>query len=273
MPAIRTARELLRMARRAEAAVYAAYAAYFMALSVFPGTLLAVGLLHTAQVPAQTIRSLVSGVVPRALLPLLDYMVEELYAGLEPPSLSLSAAAALWSASQGVYSICLGLNRVYGVPPGRRRLRTRLRCLGFTVLGLCVVALAGVLHLAGQELLRLLSRSEDPAARFLLRLIRARTPVTLLLLSAFFTVLYCAMPGRPVTVRSALPGAFGAAGGWMLFARAFSRYAEASGAYDRYYGSLSIMALAMLWLYVSMLLLFCGGVLNRMLEQRRSRSA
>ena len=81
------------------------------------------------------------------------------------------------------------------------------------------------------------------------------------------------MPGRPVTVRSAPPGAFGAAGGWMLFARAFSRYAEASGAYDRYYGSLSVMALAMLWLYASMLLLFCGGVLNSLLEQRRSRSA
>jgi uncharacterized BrkB/YihY/UPF0761 family membrane protein len=59
----------------------------------------------------------------------------------------------------------------------------------------------------------------------------------------------------------------------MLFARAFSRYAEASGAYDRYYGSLSVMALAMLWLYASMLLLFCGGVLNSLLEQRRSRSA
>lgn len=273
MPAIRTARELLRMARRAEAAVYAAYAAYFMALSVFPGTLLAVGLLHTAQVPVQTIRGLVSGVVPRALLPLLDYMVEELYAGVEVPSLSLSAAAALWSASQGVHSICLGLNRVYGIPSERGRLRTRLRCLGFTVLGLGVVALAGVLHLAGQELIRLLSRSEDPAARFLLRLIRAGTPVTLCLLASFFTVLYCAMPGCPVTVRSALPGAFGAAGGWMLFARAFSSYAGKSGAYDRYYGSLSIMALAMLWLYVSMLLLFCGGVLNRMLEQRRSRSA
>ncbi|MBQ2144853.1 MAG: hypothetical protein II436_07025, partial [Oscillospiraceae bacterium] len=71
MQTVRTARELLRRACRAEAAVYAAYAAYFMALSVFPATLLAVGLLHAAQVPAQTIRSLVSGVVPRALLPLL----------------------------------------------------------------------------------------------------------------------------------------------------------------------------------------------------------
>ena len=35
----------------------------------------------------------------------------------------------------------------------------------------------------------------------------------------------------------------------------------------------AVMALAMLWLYASMLLLFCGGVLNSLLEQRRSRSA
>lgn len=72
---------------------------------------------------------------------------------------------------------------------------------------------------------------------------------------------------------SALPGAFAAAVLWMLFTRIFSVYAEKFGNYSLYYGSLSVMALAMLWLYICMYLLFCGGILNRELEQRRRRKA
>ncbi len=271
MEAGKTARDFLRRAGRAEVTVYAAYAAYFMALSAFPGTLLAVGLLHSTALPTQTLRGVVGGILPRTLLPLLDYLVEELYVEAEAPPLSLPAAAALWSASQGAYSICRGLNRVYEAKRVRGAVRERLRCVGFTVLGLGVVAAASILNLAGKELIRMLAHSSNPAARFFLRLIRLRTPITLLLLTAFFAVLYCAFPSRPVTLRSALPGAFGAAVGWLVFARGFSAYAERTRAYDFYYGGLSVMALAMFWLYASMLLLFCGGILNCMLEERRRR--
>ena len=59
--------------------------------------------------------------------------------------------------------------------------------------------------------------------------------------------------------------------GWLVFARGFSAYAERTRAYDFYYGGLSVMALAMFWLYASMLLLFCGGILNCMLEESRKR--
>ena len=80
--------------------------------------------------------------------------------------------------------------------------------------------------------------------------------------------LYCIFPNRPVRAASALPGAFSAAVLWMLFTRLFSTYAERFGHYSLYYGSLSVMALAMLWLYICMFLLFCGGILNCELERR-----
>lgn len=44
-----------------------------------------------------------------------------------------------------------------------------------------------------------------------------------------------------------------------------------------YYGSLSTIAMAMLWLYVCMLILFCGGMLNCAIkvsrQERKARRA
>ena len=52
---------------------------------------------------------------------------------------------------------------------------------------------------------------------------------------------------------------------------------ETFGNYSLYYGSLSTIAMAMLWLYVCMLILFCGGMLNRALQvsaqERKERLA
>ena len=74
-----------------------------------------------------------------------------------------------------------------------------------------------------------------------------------------------------MTAGSALPGAFASAVLWVLFSRLFSAYAERCGHYSLYYGSLSVMALAMLWFYACMYILFCGGILNCELERLRKR--
>lgn len=273
---MRIRRELadcLRQIRRMEVTIYAAHASYFLVLSAFPAMMLVIGALQYTPVTERDLQELLQRILPVSLRPLLNYMIEELFAVNSVTVLSVSAVTALWVASRGVYSIQLGLNKVYAVRETRGYFRIRLRCIAFTLLLLATVLLAAALHLSGQDLIRRLARSDAFPARLLLRLIRLRTPVTTGLLTLLFLGLYCVFPNRPVHMGSALPGAFAAAVLWMLFTRIFSVYAEKFGNYSLYYGSLSVMALAMLWLYICMYLLFCGGILNRELEQRRRRKA
>lgn len=258
----------LRRLRLLEVNIYSAYASYFLVLSAFPAMMLVIGALQYTPVSERELQVLLQRILPASLLPLLNYMVEELFAFNSVAALSVSAGTALWMASKGVYSIQLGLNKVYAVRETRGFLRVRLRCVGFTVLLLGTLLVASALHLAGQDWIRRLSRSDDPASRLLLRLIRLKAPLTTVLLALLFLSLYCVFPNRPVRAVSALPGAFSAAVLWMLFTRLFSVYAEKFGHYSLYYGSLSVMALAMLWLYTCMFLLFCGGILNCELERR-----
>lgn len=261
----------LRRLRLSEVNIFSAYAAYFIVLSMFPAMMLVISLLPYTPVTDRDLQTVLQRVVPASLRPLLDYMIEELFAVNSAAALSLSAVMALWMASKGVYSLHTGLNKVYNARETRSFLRVRLRCVGFTVLLLLALLLTGAIHLAGRDLTGSLEASSAPAARILLRIIRLRTLITVVLLSLLFLALYCIFPNRKVTAGSALPGAFSAAVLWVVFSRLFSRYVDRFGNYSLYYGSLSVMALAMLWIYSCMYLLLCGGILNCELERLRNR--
>lgn len=261
----------LRRLRLSEVNIYSAYASYFIVLSMFPAMMLIISLLPYTPVTERELQTLLERVVPASLRPLLDYMIEELFAVDSAAALSVSAVMALWIASKGVYSLQRGLNKVYGARETRSFLLVRLRCVGFTLLLLAALLLTGAIHLAGKDLAASLAESPALPAQILLRIIRLRTLVTAVILSLLFLGLYCIFPNRRVCVGSALPGAFCTAVLWMVFSRLFSRYVDRFGNYSLYYGSLSVMALAMLWIYSCMYLLLCGGILNRELERLRNR--
>ena len=55
--------------------------------------------------------------------------------------------------------------------------------------------------------------------------------------------------------------------GWLVFSDLFSIYMENFSNYANIYGSVSAVALGMLWLYCCMSILFYGGALNRYLME------
>ena len=55
--------------------------------------------------------------------------------------------------------------------------------------------------------------------------------------------------------------------GWQLLTRLFSFYVAHFSRYASIYGSVYAVALAMLWLYFCLSILFYGGALNRLLAE------
>ena len=91
------------------------------------------------------------------------------------------------------------------------------------------------------------------------------------LLTLLFWAILCVFPNRRIPLLRALPGAAGASLGGLVFSSLFSVYVQHFGSYSVFYGSLAGIAMAMLWLYVCMSILFYGGVLNCLLFERRSQ--
>ena len=90
-------------------------------------------------------------------------------------------------------------------------------------------------------------------------------------MTILFTAIYYVFPNRRQKLLSLLPGAVLAALGWLIFTYGFSYYVRISGSYSMLYGSLSVIAIAMLWLYICISILFYGSLVNVWLAKRKSK--
>lgn len=244
--------------------LYAANASFFLILSVFPTLVVLLAMIRYTGLQVETFTDLVAEVVPGALMPMVNRLVLSAYVNSSGAVLSLSAAAALWSASRGMYSFVTGLNAIYEVKENRGYFRTRFISVGYTLAFLLVLILTLVLHVFGGDLLRLLEQLPIPA--WLLNLLDLRVFLLLILQTALFTTMFMVLPNERNRLGASIPGSLLASIGWQVFTNVYSVYSQKFTSYASIYGSVYVVALGMLWLYFCICIVFYGGVLNKILE-------
>ena len=247
--------------------LYAANASFFLILSVFPVLVILLALMRYTGMQVESFTDLVAELVPGALMPMVNRLVLSAYVNASGTVLSVSAVAALWSASRGMYSFVMGLNAIYEVKESRGYIRTRLISMGYTFIFLLVLLLTLVLHVFGAELLHILDDLPIPA--FLLNLLDLRVFVLLVLQTALFCAMFMVLPNERNRLGESIPGALLASIGWQVFTNVYSVYAQKFTAYASIYGSVYVVALGMLWLYFCICIVFYGGVLNKTLQKMK----
>lgn len=244
---------------------HAAHAGYFIVLSVFPTLVLLLGLLRYTDLDAGDLLSLLSGFLPEVLMPATEKLLISTYAYTSTAVVSISAISVLWSASRGVYALLTGLNTIYGVRENRGYLYTRSISVFYTFLFLVVLVLTLVLNVFGEAIVERLPAARGAFWEFLDSIVDLRIILLMLLQTGLFTAMFMALPNRKNKFSDSFPGAVLASLGWLLFSDLFSYYVEYFSNYTNIYGSVYTVALAMLWLYFCLCLLFCGGALNKIL--------
>ncbi len=244
--------------------VYAANACYFLAISIFPALLLLLASLRYTPLSATDLLRLLEGILPGALMGAAESLIVSTYYNSSAGLLSISALAALWSASRGIHGLLTGLNRIYGVSEDRTWLYTRLISVGYTFVFLLLVIVTLVFQVFGESLADRLW-----AGHFLVELIDWRSTWLLTTQILIFDLIYMVLPNRHNRFLWSLPGAVLAALGWQLFSRVFSIYVEHMlSRYSNIYGSVYTVALGLLWVYCCMCILLFGGLLNRLLTPK-----
>lgn len=244
---------------------FAANASYFIMLATLPTLLLLLALLRYTPLDSGVLLSALSGVVPEALMPIVGKLINSLYERSSTALVSVSAVAAVWSASRGIYGLVTGLNRIYGVKENRGYLYTRTMSVFYMILFIVLLLLTLAVHVFGQAIAQRIPAMGHPLLSLLGRILPMRVFVLFVLQTLLFTAIYMAFPNRRNSLLSSLPGAVFTALGWLGFTDLFSVYVENFSNYSAIYGSLSTVALAMLWLYVCISIIFYGGALNRYL--------
>ena len=258
-------KKLIRYLSNQQVPLYAANASFFLILSVFPVLVVLLALMRYTGMQVETFTDLIAEVVPGALMPMVNRLVLSAYVNSSGTVLSISAVAALWSASRGMYSFLMGLNAIYEVKENRGYIRTRLISMGYTFAFLLVLLLTLVLHVFGADLLQMLAALPIPA--FLLNLLDLRVFLLLILQTALFCAMFMVLPNERNRLGESLPGALLASVGWQVFTNLYSVYSQKFTSYASIYGSVYVVALGMLWLYFCICIVFYGGVLNKTLRK------
>ena len=251
--------------------LHSARTSFFLILSLFPSLLLLLGLLRYTSYGADELLKLLEGVLPHSLIGFAETMVEASYRHSSGMVVSLSALAALWSASKGTYGLLEGLRAVYAVREHRGYWRSRGFSMIYTFLFLLVLILTLVLHVFGNASLDYLWMTTVPALMLVMTLVDLKFVLLLVLQTALFTLMYALLPGRRSSLRSNLPGAALASLCWSVYSGLFSVYVEHFTKYTNIFGSVYALALGMLWLYFCISILFYGGAFNRLLLERKGK--
>lgn len=247
-----------------EMTVYAAQASFFIIIAAFPFIMLLMSLIQfIPTITKSNLLQLLIAIIPSTLEmdSVIVTVIDNIYTNSPFTMLSVTAVAAIWSASRGMLSIERGLNRVFGKEKKRNYVITRLICAGYTVVFMVICILTLVLLVLGNSLQGFMLRHFPFLAEIIRYVITFRT-VLFFVLTLGFAVLYTYVPEKKQIFRKQLLGAIFSTLGWIGFSFAFSIYFTNFSNYSVMYGSLTAIVLLMLWLYFCICILFLGAEIN-----------
>ena len=249
---------------------YAAQAAYFFVLSMIPIILLLLTMVQFTSLTKDYIMNAVLQVFPTTVEGLIESIVDQVYSQ-SGTIIPITVLVALWSAGRGVLSITNGLNCVYESRETRNYVYLRIRASLYTVIFLVAIILSLVLSVFGNRIAIMLNQHFPVLVRLIDTVIRSRTLITLCILTLFWDTVYKYLPNRKnigkTTMKKQLPGAIFTACAWQVISFVFSIYLDIFTGFTTMYGSLTMIILIMLWLYMCMYVILLGGEVNALLQR------
>ena len=253
--------------------LYAANASFYIILAFFPFIMLVVSLLSAFGISQGDLLTALSGILPNVLMPLMERVINDMSTNSTIALISVTALAAVWSSSRGVYCIQKGLNAIHGIEDHRSYLYRRILSMIYMVFLLVALVLSLLILGFGREVKNFCASHNVPILQIISGILQFRGLIVFALLTVLFCAMYCVFPNRKVKIRHAVPGALLAALGWLIFSLFFSLYARYFSSYSVIYGSLSIIAFGMLWLFICMCILFYGSIFNIYFDKWRKNKA
>lgn len=254
-------KDLSKQMSRQNISAFAASTAFFVFLSLIPMLIMICTIIPFTPLTEENLLTAFTEFVPNVFIPLITGLISQVYeksAGI----LSIAAIFTVWSAGKGVLALIRGLNAINGVVEERNYFLLRLTACFYTVLVLVMTILSLILMVFGNVIFSYILFKIPKMSLVFQMFGHFRFLVVWLILTVLLTLMYAFMPSKNRKIRYQIPGAAFSAVLWSAFSWGFSIYVDI---YDgaNAYGSLSIIMLIMLWLYVCIYIVMVGAYLNR----------
>lgn len=251
---------------------HAGESAFFLMLSFFPFTMFLLSLLRHTSLSEQALTTFLQMIFPASFESYIQNLISEIYHAGPGTLLPLSIVTAVWLGSKSFLSLIRGLNDMYQIRESRPFILVRIVAFIYTLLFAILLLATLTVLVFGNTIYYHICKAFPLLQSTLLSIISLRSLVGFFLMLVFFLILYRFIPNRKDTLRHQFPGALLATTGWILFSYVYSYYVDHFSNYSFFYGTMTTIALLMVWLYACMYLLFLGGLCNRLLSAGHTKN-
>ncbi len=236
--------------------------AYYALLAIFPLVIALGTILPYLHIDPASAMSYAEVIMPPAVRPVLEPIIESLLTVKRGGWLSLSLIGLLWSASRGTVHLQTGLNKAYGLYAQASYLARRTMAIVMMMLLITVAAVFVVLLNFGDMAIAALAPVFPQLQSFGELLGDLKWPIAIPFVFCCLTVVYIVAPDVRVRLLRALPGSVFATAGLLVLVQLFSLYIRFIANSLNAYGALSAVFVLMFWLNFSAYIVMLGGILN-----------
>ncbi len=252
----------------------AAALTYYSVLAIFPGLLALlslVGIFGEARASVDLILEILAPLVSADRIDQIEPVLTELAASdAAGVTLAIGLAGALWSASGYVGGFSRAMNRIYEVEEGRPFWRMRPMQLMVTIVSVALCAGALLILIVSGPVAEAIGNAVGLGDQLVVAWGYAKWPVLALVVMVLVALLYHATPNVDfVKFRVISVGAFVAILVWLVASIGFAFYVANFSSYNRTYGAVAGVVVALLWLWITNVALLFGAELDAELERVR----
>ena len=254
----------------------AAALTYYSVLAIFPALIALMALVGVFGQTQESIDAIMEVVAPLVSSDLLRQIELEAtlngLASMEGAVLTaiLGLLGALWAASGYVGAFSRAMNRIYEVSEGRPFWRMRPMQVIVTVVTVVLCAMALVILIVSGPVAESVGNVIGVGDDLVTIWDWAKWPVLALVVMVIVALIYWATPNVDFTrFRVISAGAFVAILVWLAASIGFAFYVAYFDSYNKTYGSIAGVVIALLWLWITNLALLFGAELDAELERGR----
>ena len=245
---------------------YASSGAFFIFLSLVPMLIVICTVIPYTPLTKESVLSLFLEIFPAKVDAIMTGIVDDVYqrsAGV----LSVAVLVTLWSAGKGILAVRTGLNAMNDEEEHRNYFVIRLVSSFYTLVFLFMILISMIILVFGNVLVEMIL-VQLPGLRVLFSvLMNFRFLFVWFVLTIILAALYFYLPDRKQSFGAQLSGAALGAAIWSIFSWGFSIYVSYGKPFN-IYGSLSIIVITMVWLYICIYIVFVGAYINKYLNEK-----
>ena len=286
----------IKMYNDSKVSVYSGYATLFIVTSMFPCIILIISIVNLLPgYSTKDVAEILFQILPDlgSIKDLIVGMMENLKDQSGGLLASAAAVTTLWAASKGVLSIQQGLDQLDSAAlaakkeepengglaeKGKGYIKGVLKRLVFTLTIIILIPALLVFQMLGDSIASVIKSAIDKLG--------LETPpesidsffnITMLVVILFALLvilqIFAKLPAKHRILKSQIPGAILTGVCWLAFTDLFSFFIPRFYHASSLYGSLASLFLMLLWLRYMVVILFAGGILNRVLEEQKRERA